>query len=78
MFLGRCQIHLVLKHGDSKVDDLTDEVLRVGYLGESFLECVTDAVLCGEEHGEVLGLLQHVRVGHHLEELGRPDTDTDR
>ena len=64
--------YLGLEHVYADVDDVGQQLLIVEDLLEVLLDGVSDLVLRGQEHGEVLRLLQGLGVGHHLQELGRP------
>ncbi len=56
-------------HTHTHTKCLTEEVFIGGYCCELLLEGVTNLVLCGQEHREVLGLLKALGVTHHLQEL---------
>lgn len=71
LLTGR-QVHGSLKHVHCEVDDVRQQVLIARDLLQVLLDCVPDLVLGGQEHGQVLGLLQSVRVCHYLQELSRP------
>lgn len=48
---------------------LTEEVFIGGYCRELLLEGVSNLVLGGQEHGQVLGFLKALGITHHLQEL---------
>ena len=71
VFFSRGQISLALEHGEASVDNVAEKLFVVLDDFQCVFQVVSDLALSGQEHGEVLGLLQSVTVRHHLEKLRR-------
>ena len=70
MFFGWCQIRSLFVHQQANVDNVTNEFLVALDLFQCLLQLLPYTALLGEEHGEVLGLLDGLRVRDHLQKLG--------
>ena len=71
VFFSRGQISLALEHGEASVDNVAEKLFVVLDHFQRVFQVVPDLALGGQEHGEVLGLLQSVTVRHDLEKLRR-------
>ena len=67
VFLRGQKIHVVLVILERDVDDVGEKVVVALNLLQLLLDGGSDFVVRGEEHGQILGLLQSPRVGHDLE-----------
>lgn len=67
------QVHFGLVHVHADVDHVGQQVLVAGYLFQVLFDGVADFVLGRQEHGQVLGLLEGLGVGHYFQELGGPE-----
>lgn len=71
MLLFRCHEHLLIEHMNSKVYNLANQLLEARNLFQSVFYGVTNLVLRGQEHREILRFLKGVRVRHDFQELRR-------
>ena len=75
VLLAGLEEHLVVVHVHADGDDVGEQLLVPVDGEQGALQVIADLVLGGQEHRQVLGLLQRRRVRHHAQELRRPDTN---
>ena len=72
MFLWRKQIHLALIKSDTCVHYATEQVLSTGDFSQAFFDVGDNAVVCCQEHGQLLGLFYQAGVWEMLQHLCSP------
>ena len=73
VFLARQQVHPLLKHLLTNVNDIRQQFVEAVNLLQLFLQGHAHFVLRRQEHGEILRLLQRLLVLHHFQKLGRSE-----